>query len=117
MQWPPCPCCGRAHWPRYAIYGHAPTVRIAKTLNAEPLVLAIAQTVGPLDDHKFFVWELMDNAKRVEGPLRSAIGNMSDNQLGKMLRKIQGKEFNGYRIERLRTVGHVALWRLFVLGE
>jgi hypothetical protein len=42
---------------------------------------------------------------------------MSDNQLGKMLRKIQGKEFNGYRIERLRTVGHVALWRLFVLGE
>jgi hypothetical protein len=111
MKWPLCPCCGRAHWPRYTIRVYAPIVTITPTprYDAAALVEAIAAFVGEKD---FNCRELKDHAMVVEGPLRDAIGAMSPKQLGKALWAIKEKDFDGYCIERLGADKHGAIWRL-----
>jgi len=112
-QAPICPCCSKRHWPRHSISIYAPTVLIARTprYDSEQLIDAIVRVVGDLS---FSANELKRHAEKFESPLREAIGGMSCRQLGKALRAIMEKDFDGFRIERQGVDKDGAYWHVVV---
>jgi hypothetical protein len=66
---------------------------------------SLAQVVA---DHAYFgirksflSYQLVQAAKKEEGPLRSIIGGMNPKRVGKLLARLSGQPINGYYIERI----------------
>ena len=91
----PCPHCG----------GTGQIVEI------DPAVL-----VATIDDEVgFFTFtarELIAHAGVVGGPLAEVLGDMSARRLGKLLRRIAGKSFDGLAIERIGEVRAGTVWQV-----
>jgi len=90
--------------------GTAPEVTIE--FDAAPLLRAIADVVIDLEDDNFTTRELCDHAKAAGGPLLAVIGNRSEKQLGKLFRKIMGKQDGGLSIVCNGKQDNAALWQI-----
>jgi hypothetical protein len=91
----------------------APVVEVTQFQFAE-LVRAIIESIG---DQYFTAEMLRHHAEVIGGPLRAAIGNKSNVQLGKALKDIaDGNDYWGYRVERITLERNKTLWQVRLIG-
>jgi hypothetical protein len=78
-----------------------------------PLALAIAEAVGC---HDFNAGELLDLAAHKE-QLREALGSRNARQIGKLLSRMEGHDFDSVRLVRLTTDRDGAVWSVQKEGK
>ncbi|MGA7390748.1 MAG: hypothetical protein WBW99_22885 [Pseudolabrys sp.] len=75
-----------------------------------------AALVNAIDDEvgyfSFTSHELIAHAAEVGGPLAEVLAGLSARKLGKLLRRIAGKSFDGLAIERIGEVRAGTVWQV-----
>jgi hypothetical protein len=83
--------------------------RRRETVNAGRLIAAIGRCA---EEHDFNTGELF-NHSRFDGPVKDMIAGMTPKQVGRVLRSVVGKEFDGFTLERLHADANGVIWRVW----